>query len=210
MASTLRFDNWENTEGQLIASSGDGRILKPALVQVSPEAATFVTGTGSVSSSGTVSYTGCTAVELDGVFSADYANYKIVYNPRKVGTNVNNNFEFQLRSNGSNISGGYHSGLIQYSVASGAATNLGSYNRSSAIISRVYYQGSGAAVIDMYLPFSGPFLWRGSGRGDSAAIGEMAVFGGDTPNEGDGISFTISGNTMNGTIQIYGYTGLEG
>lgn len=48
------------------------------LIPIAPTSATFVGGTGAVSSLGVVSFTTCTSFFINGVFDANYANYKIV------------------------------------------------------------------------------------------------------------------------------------
>lgn len=209
MASTLRFDNWEDTTGQIIASSLDGPLAKPGLVQVSPSAATFVTGIGSVSDSGTISFTDCTSIELDGLFSSEYTNYRVLFRSRKIGPNADNNFQFQLRSSGANQADGYHSALLQYNSIDSGVSSLGAYNRASAIISRVHYQSNITVNLDLMSPFnsSNSFVWTGSGVGGTAAINQISIIGGERGGAiCDGIMFNISANTMSGKLYVYGYS----
>ena len=179
------------------------------LIPVKPGTATFAGGTGAVNSLGTVSFTGCSSVYLDSLFSSAYNKYKIIIDFVKTGADSNDFLQFKLRAGGVSSDTNYDAGLSLISISSGAVAPAGGYNAAYGVLGRHYYAGqSGSVEFDILNPQAVKnATWFGRGNSASAAIPESAVVSGIHRNASafDGIRLYMSANGMTGVINVYGY-----
>lgn len=171
------------------------------LIPVKPTVLTVAGGTGSINDLGTVTFTNCTSIALQGVFTTLYRNYKIVLNiAASAGGNVN------------------------YYLMSGAAANTANvyYNQELRALDTTV-QGqflgwpttngiagvgvtNGAIVLDVYSPniATGTSVMSDSNMGGSYYLrkyhnrhGQDVAF--------DGFNFQASTGNLTGKATVYGY-----
>jgi hypothetical protein len=93
-------------------------------VPVIPTAVTFVGGSGSVSSTGVVSFTNCTAIQLANVFTSKFAHYRLVFAGTRSGTSGSFITYAQLGTSASFPNTGYQGGFNGIESGFTSATNL--------------------------------------------------------------------------------------
>lgn len=181
---------------------------RQGLVPISPSSVVYATGSGSVSSNGTVTFTGCTSVSLNNVFSSSYKNYKVLVNITSwVGTNADTFLYVRMRNAGTDSTTSYHTSH-QISVVGGAPAGTGAYNTSVFFSGRLYYSTSGmVADMTLFNPFaSASTRQAGIGAGSTAGAPGPTWFGGEhaVTSSQDGMTILPSGGTFSGTITCYG------
>ena len=147
--------------------------------------------------------TGVSSVTVTGAFSADYANYRIVYEGG--AGSVLHLLQLQLKvGGGATSTTGYYQGFVGTTFAgAGAAAGV---NNGTAFI----YSGGGDGnfsnlCVDVFGPFAtrftktGNFTWYGTYGG--AATGAHAV----STSYADFVITTTAGTITGGTIRVYGY-----
>lgn len=87
------------------------QVRQPGLIPIKPTAVVAVSGTATVNDLGTVSITGCQNVELRGIFSSGFRNYKIIFDMNKVTGSVSSQVYVRLLSGGTTITTGYANGF---------------------------------------------------------------------------------------------------
>ena len=170
----------------------------PALVKVIPTSATngVVTSTGYTVVSGSQ-----TSVTLNGVFSARYANYKIMVT--NIVPNATNSFRLMI---GSGRTDG-HYGVMNYNLSTGIGLDSIKTNNAASIYCVLNQVSVGNAqftcdILSPFLPVRTAMVGQGFGRL------YYCDFGGSDDSTASYSSFTIlmDGGTMNGgLISVYGY-----
>lgn len=180
------------------------------LIPVVPATVTAVTGTASTNALGTVTFTGCSKISLDGVFTSAYRNYKIVF--AISGSSANTSLIFRYKKNGTEYTGAQYNFGGQAFRDSGSTTAFVGQTQSSQSISWVNGPasgvGSGNGVIDLYQPFGNTYqsnttYFRG---GDNSSM--AGIFTGSTCFSGqtnDGFSLYVGTGTFGGQFTVYGY-----
>jgi hypothetical protein len=162
------------------------------------------TGTSAtISANGSVSFTACSSLSLNGVFTADYDNYLVVArNKRSSGTNY---FTYRLRDSGvdeSSASNYYTSQrLLGYgTVVQGFRVNE-NYGRGSD-----YSSIESGRVVYLY----GPYLSQPTAVRDVSVSGELGAtldnFASthSLSNAYDGITFFDGAANATGRVAVYG------
>jgi hypothetical protein len=183
------------------------------LVQIVPTSITTTGGSGSISSTGNVSFTSASAISLNSCFSSTYDNYKILINTTGMSTNLE--CRFRLRSSGTDASGSNYSGGGFYNYSSGATVGGLNYNGAT------FYTFGGAGtilnsaaparnlfVIDISKPFIASETMWNSFISNQDTGGFRATIQGNLHDAGisyDGFSIFTSTGTFTGTITVYGY-----
>lgn len=177
------------------------------LVPLSPTTVTFVTGSGTVSSIGVMSFTGCSAVRIDGVFDSKYKNYRVLIN---YSGNLNPNVpSFRLRASGTDNTANayYYSG---YSARTTGSVGLWAGNGVSFVDLGRCNTTASATSIDFYNPFQAtntPYSFN-SAQYDNTGLLSQNVNGIHYASTAyDGFSFhdTAGGGVLSGTLQVFGY-----
>lgn len=204
MASTMRFDTWENPTGTRSLNIANAT---PGLTPVIPTSVVIASGSGEVNSLGELSFTGASSISLNGVFTSEYRNYKILlrYTPASGAVNVS----WRTRTSGTDYSGagynytGYQSTSASlanvYTVGATGATGVIGYGTVSSLVSMEITNPQTTTVTNFTLASAGH---NGSGNGSLHYSGNINV-----ANQFDGITFYTSASTMIGEIQVYGYNG---
>lgn len=189
---------------------GSGSSMPPeilgGMVLMTP---TSITSTGSgnsssITSNGSVTFSSCETVSLNGVFTVDYENYVIyVRGNNSSAADVN----FRYRASGTdNTSSGYTS---QYLQSSGGTISA---NRTTTTYAQAGFWGStqrAGMALYVYRPFLSRFtLSRSNGMQDSSSAANYDI--GCLHNQGtsyDGLTFIINGSSGSGLISVYGLVG---
>ena len=175
---------------------------RAGLAKIVPSSVAVGSGTGSANALGTVTFSGCTSVSLNDVFSATYANYKVLLTSSGGGItltmrfrvsgsdNSTSNYNQQtLRVTGTTIDGGRATGQTSF-------TNIG-----------------GAASVEMPLemtimyPFAsaktGILVYASNSDDLSRITGTGGYF--DATTSFTGFSIIASSGNITGTVSVYGY-----
>lgn len=209
MASTMRFDKWENPTGTL---SLDIANATPGMTPIVPTSITISAGTASVTNTGLITFntTSSTAgVSLNGCFTSAFKNYKIIF--RAGGSSLGAAVYARFRKSGTDGSSAsfYWSG--SYSRSSG---NIGSWNGSGSSvmdITRLHTNTTdqkATVVLDILGPANGQapmyhFAW--AGEDGTSPLGGNGNGTYAISDSFDGITFFTSAGTFTGTVQVYGY-----
>lgn len=163
------------------------------------------TGTGnssSISANGSVTFSTCATLSLNGVFSGNYDNYMIVMRHASSGSTE---ITFRLRSNGTNDSTA-NSYVFQLLSASGSTVSAARFTQTPSLNQSRNVLRAGF-VANFYGPFlSQPTAYRSVTMNDdgSARIYDSA----GTHNQStsyDGLTiFADSGLSITGLIAVYG------
>lgn len=165
--------------------------------------ATFTGGTAGSASDGVITVgTNNTAVVVSNAFSADFLNYRIVYDGGTASTA--GPLALQIGS----ATSGYHYAIVynQFSASSptGFATQTGSNFPDAGRMSA----NKNSLVVDVFAPFEAARTGMRIHGVDYATTGFMIHGGGMLNNTTSYSAFTISaasGNFSAGTIRVYGY-----
>lgn len=183
----------------------DGR--SGGLIPMRPTSVVIGTGTGSASALGVVSFSGATSITLNNVFTSAYRNYRIVINIDNASTQMS--LGQQLTSGGTAATGGnyYWAGWWGSVTGNGPgllaaqtqtnwymieATNTVSWFNhvqdifNPAIAKETSMTGAGGTYSN---------AWRGVGYNCFHQVATAY----------DGMKFTPTAGTVNGTIQVFGY-----
>lgn len=182
------------------------------LVPIVPTSVSVATGTGSVNPLGQITFTGATAISLNGVFSSKYKNYRIVMNALSGNTSTLD-VPFRFRVSGSDSAINYYgTGTDTYfnSGATGAVSNYGYWNIGYAVPTRVT-PTIGSSIIDVFSPAVGGESTSliSSNVGLNGSVG--AHYSRNHYNTQwlgtsfDGFTMWTFSSTFTGTIQVFGY-----
>lgn len=205
MASTMRFDRWEDTLGNSVnmtqVSGGSG------LVPVIPSSVTLGSGTSSVATNGLVTFTGATSISLNGVFTSAYKGYRIIISGGFMGSTSGTLLSLRYRNagtdrtdavytqqgvvqNGTGLSASYNSGIQQYYL-----NNLWDVprNMNTLEINNPYDSAISITHSNIGFGVSGNYQYLSS-------VGTYS-----TANSNDGFTIFPAAGNITGTIQVYGY-----
>lgn len=179
------------------------------LQMVTPTSVSVGSGTGSVAGQGAVTFSGASSVSLNGCFSANYENYRVIF---KISRSVSDIgwVGVYLRSNGVDKTTSYFNKLIDTDLNAANVTWVGQ-NTTTALLP-IGYTGSNiplAGNFDVINPFVTGYT-HFNGMGTGIVVGnryQMAFFQGINTDSysGDGLSFISSGGGFTGSIRVYGY-----
>lgn len=205
MASTMRFDTWENPTGTL---SLNITAAIPGLTPIKPSTIDVGSGSATMSNTGLITFTSVSSVSLNDVFSSTYSTYKVIYNAAN-GT-AGTNFGMRLRVSGSDLTtSGYQSvtmrsrsdnSTVINSFASADLITIGGGSTSSADLAGEVTITNPFASLRTYV--NGQHSIR-----ESDALLYIHTDGSHTRNTTSytGLTFFPVGGVFTGTMQVYGY-----
>lgn len=191
-------------DSELFMRRWDGSAWRPYGSGFFPINPSSVSGTGvSVDANGTVVFTSATSVNIDGVFSGDFTNYRIEFDMTAASTDIG--VGLQLRSGGTSTTANYVN-FYAAAVGSSMVVTTGSTDRFNNILTsgrQAYAEVSvrGPAVSGPTLGQSTYSGFTNAGAGYTGLIANRhassAVF--------DGVGFlpSAAGN-FTGTVRIFG------
>lgn len=202
----ITFGRWNPTEVLERRLDNDWPSPTPYATNLVTPTSISSTGTGnssSIGANGSVTFSSCATLSLNGVFTSDYDNYMIVMRSQLATTSVA--FNFRLRSSGTDASGSNYT--LQY-LAADASTVYGARITSSTagrIGNATATQRSGYSVY-VY----GPYLAQPTATRSTDAVGQSDALIVDyacthsLSTQYDGISFYPDSSSITGLISVYG------
>lgn len=175
------------------------------LILLTPTSIAYTGTSASISANGSVSFSACSVLSLNGVFSADYDNYMIIGRGKINGASAGQTWQYRLRASGTDNSTA-NSYQVQYLYAD-AGTVIGNrYAKSSAEIIGAY----DANEVGFASNFYGPFLVQptaarpvGVNSKSGAGIYEfMSIHNQSTSY--DGLTFITDATSLTGRVAVYG------
>jgi hypothetical protein len=191
---------------QVSASTTYAPVAAGGLVQITPTSIAATGGSGSVSTTGAVSFTSASAISLNGIFSSTYDNYLVKFN--NITSSTNTWLNVRMRASGSDYSGTEYKN--QGVTATSTTLSSSRITNSTSIIEPIYinttYQSYGE------LELSNPFntvvtVAKSSNSAVSAGNIEwyQRVYGVNTTTSYDGFSLIPASGTISGGLSVYGY-----
>jgi len=175
------------------------------LIPVKPTTVTAVGGTAAVNTVGMVTFTGCTAVNLAGIFTGSFKNYRMVMTAKRVsGSSAGISF-IQLSSSGTALTSGYSGGYSGFTYGASSIANGG--GTDGIYLSPIYYAPT-TASLDIYNPAEAiETKFAGVGVGSISTAGVYALTAGDNNSVStfDGLKQIWNVGNWSGSIQIFGY-----
>ena len=186
--------------GQVLTSAQMNAV---GLWKMTPTSAT----NGTIQANGDVSFSAVSSVNVNGCFTDDFNNYRIMFTDMRIITS-NQDLLFRLRVSGSDATGANYSwGQINYDVVTTGFSQSGGNAVTSATVSRLGAGNFTVVALDIFQPkvatqtganwhsaFSnGYFIWRNGG------------FIHTLNSAYDGFTFYTAANTFSGSVSIYGY-----
>jgi hypothetical protein len=187
------------TDG-LVGAAAGLKLLTPTSVAVG-------SGSGSVGTSGTVTFSGASSVSLNGVFSATYKSYKVVY---KGTQSAQDGFSLRVRASGADLTGSVYKSMVMWNTsASGTFNSQGSDSATSIDILGGGVQ-SGYYIFDINDIFETKrtaFLQRAQMMINTSNTSYNITGAAQVYNtlSYDGLTFIPASGTITGTISVYGY-----
>ena len=185
------------------------------IVLLTPTSISY-SGTGaSISANGSVDFTSCTSLSLNGVFSADYENYMIVAG--QIQTTGDNNVVFQLRQAGvdSGGSGSYITQTLSTNNTSIYATRTSTSDFLDYTFRGWFASGSSTLQGGVTAFFYRPYLAQRTAFRTMTASPYNNIFESSgthqLTSQYDGISFFDAfgaSNFMSGNVAVYGLVGI--
>ena len=179
------------------------------LAKVIPSSVAVGSGSGSVDSNGTVTYSGATSISLNGCFTSTYQNYRIVYNISSFAGTAGN-FNLRMRASGiDNANSNYKYSALNSNNVAPWWDGIVSTGTTSMIIHR-YTRAEGIdGIIDMFNPFATNYTTLNANAinpnynnaDGSTTVGSLTV-----TTSYDGFTlYPVNSQNMAGTIRVYGY-----
>jgi hypothetical protein len=174
------------------------------LTLISPSTIANTSGTASIGTNGTVTFSGVSSISLNNVFSSTYKTYRIVFNS---DTTQACHIQIRLRSTTDNTTSNYFSGYWYTNLVSGA-TGIDVAGSAQSSMTRAGYTNDAASLVMFYDIFN-PVESKKTGisaiqsRNDAVVTNVGGLF--NLTNSFDGITFFPSGGTMSGVVSVYGY-----
>jgi hypothetical protein len=180
---------------------------RAGLAKIVPSSVAVGSGTGSASTTGTVTFSGASTVSLNGVFNSTYTNYKIIMDSL-YGSSSSINIVFRLRKSGTDNSD-TNSYIRRGFVSSDSALSNQIETGTTFFLTQLNSGSTAPAFVEfeLYLPFANnqtglnSLNFRANDNVAMTTIGRHT-----TVDTFDGCSFIMSSGTMTGTVSVYGYT----
>lgn len=180
------------------------------LVPLKPQSISYTTGSASINALGVISFTGVSTLEIKNIFSAIYANYRLVVNI--FSSSAATEHRIRLMS-GTSIESGLNYWSAGYRISSDASASVHICGQFNQFFISSGTSGSFLGQADGFVEVLQPALSRFT-RMNSYITGQLTdgrhtqfVMGSSfsTTNPYDGFQLLSSTGTISGTIQILGY-----
>lgn len=185
---------------------------KPSgLVPIIPTSVSVASGSASVNSTGTVTFTGASSISINGVFTSAYRNYRVVYNARNAAANTQSSW-VRLRNAGTDVSTNYiwqgPDGVIN-SAGTNSNSSVGGWNSNGMLIGYVTpTSGSGTVeIMEPAIAASTGFHCASQGLNSSTNAFYTRLVQGENSigSSYDGFTMYPQADSITGTFTIYGY-----
>lgn len=175
------------------------------MVLVKPTSIAYSGTSASIGTNGQVTFSAVTSLSLNGVFSATYDNYVVVFR-HKVATG-NASVYMRLRAAGADATGNNY--VYQYLDASSTAVTAARATTTGGFIFGAY----GAQQDGMTGYIYGPYLAQPTAARMTGAYGYLNAYIFDTANTHslstsyDGFTAYPTASSLSGAVQVYGVRG---
>jgi hypothetical protein len=183
---------------------------RAGLAKIVPSSVAVGSGTGSANATGTVTFSGCSSVSLNGVFSATYDNYRVIINVDSFSSTGTNIINGRFGTNGTANSGSSYHQKGYYADA--AAVNYIANNGANIFYLATTPSATTTEMTSQYEiqnPFSAKntyFTGISSGSRTYANLRYQSTSGEfDATTSFTDFVFFPSANNITGTVSIYGY-----
>jgi hypothetical protein len=190
----------------ILSSSGNVALdSELGLSLITPTSIAATGGSGSISTTGAVSFTSASAISLNGCFSSSYQNYRVQINGTSASTLLN--WQAKMRLSGTDSTANYYSS--EFWVSSAGSTGIGSYVNNGGFFQINTNDNSNGACptwFDIFRPFDAA-VTNVLGQGYDGSAGKSKYFGGlhNASTSYDGLTIASNTGTISGTIRVYGY-----
>jgi hypothetical protein len=180
------------------------------LAKIVPSSVAVGSGTGSSDTLGTVTFSGCSSLSLNGIFSSTYENYKIVITFSDATTD--GQIWFKLRVSNTDNSSGYSWATIGRNALGTVYNNYAANDTGGFFV--VNADAGQPDVVSAEITLFNPQLARKTKFIANAAgaenVGNITSFFGagshSVTTSYDSVTFyNTSGGNLSGTVRIYGY-----
>ena len=176
---------------------------KSGFVPLIPSSIAVGSGTGTVNSGGLVTFTGATFVNLNGVFSSTYTNYKILLNVSSATATAVNNFRYSTAGTVSTSADWYVTGGYWGTAGAGTSSVLNAgtdYAVNVALLSGYNNTKSFSEITLTNNRAIANYSGFPNNAGGSLSYGLWNIL---NPTH-DGFRITQGSGNFTGTVQIYG------
>jgi hypothetical protein len=182
------------------ATGATGSDASSGLTQIVPSSVSVGSGSGSVGTSGTVTFSGASSISLNGCFNSTYDYYKVLFN---FLPSASTDHYILFRASGTNATTNY---TYTGSRTNGSTTTVFTAGPGSEI----YFTSGAGAVNKSYSVEIFDVAKAASTRLISAGVHEQSLVVNltgyhTTATAYDGFTFVTATGTMTGTIAVYGY-----
>jgi hypothetical protein len=191
------------------ASSTYQTIAKTGLIEITPSTISVTGGSGSVSSTGVVSFTSASVVSLNDVFSTTYDKYRVLINV-KPSSNGNKTLRLRARVGGVDTTSSVYSFANAGLNASNSTINTAGAGQTSAQIGQnfQYSDQSFPSHFDIINPFATEITFL-QGEATESTLNDFfhtSYSAGIMHSTSyTGFTFFLSTGNMTGSVSVYGY-----
>jgi len=176
----------------------------PGLRMVVPTSVTVGSGTATIGTNGTVTFTGVSSVSLNSCFTSTYQRYKLLIS---VYGSTTATLNMKFREATTDKSASYYGGAfyVQYNNVSGVF-NLSNNASNFELIDTMQTSSTGLSSVDSTIDFQN--VSSGTITGQTfEQIGIATYFGykNQSMSAFDGFSLIPASGTITGTLSVYGY-----
>lgn len=182
-------------------------LARVGLVPVAPTSVVVGSGTASVNSGGSVTFSGASTISLNGVFTSSYKNYKIIIADSLYTSIDGAVIGLRFRTAGTSSAVNYYFNGFYQQGTSTTGVSAGS-NQTQWNMTNAYTNLYNFCDMDVYQPFGAQkTLYKGTFQSYGSSGGLYVSHTGlhDQTVSYDGFTITMSSGTVNGTVFVYGY-----
>jgi LysM repeat protein len=178
---------------------------QPGMKLIVPSSVAVGSGSGSVATQGTVTFSGASSVSLNDVFSATYNNYKIIVR-NTTSDNVITNFRLRV-SGADNSTANYSTMRLVADAAGGVARTAATGQTSSRFLTTSVAGSSCFVSCDISSPFLSErtYYQISSSTHTTDAFVDILYSIHNVASSFTGFTLFPSSGNITGTIQVYGY-----
>lgn len=199
---------WRNVN----TDTGIGTLNAMGLKNVVPTSINVGSGSATMNSNGTVTFTAASLIRLNGVFTSSYKNYKILI--AITGSSTSQACNLRVSASGTDETGGNYAYAATYAGggSTSASTEQGVGTTSVANVTVPYSAQYNAMVTLEFInpAVSGAYTMASYGgnnyrpaQGIETRHGSFTTF---TTTAYDGITLIANSGNISGTMNVYGYT----
>jgi len=173
------------------------------LVPVVPTSVAVGSGTGTANANGQVTFTTASSVSLNGVFSATYKNYLIVFNEDTSSTTAAITFRMRLAGTDNSTASSY---VTQWIRATSTTVSAAKDTLSNGQLDVSAGIQTFASLTVFNPALASPTYFTNLANTQTNTYVEISALTHTVSTAYDGISFICASGTFTGTVSVYGYT----